>query len=731
MIILEVLPQYTNMVLDRSFTYVYSGTKKVGAGYRVLVKFNNKSIAGYVVSAKTSGLSLSELIKQSGYDIEEIIDVLDNEPILNKDLLDLVDEMTNYYLCGKMAILQCMLPPSLNIKKSSLKAPKIAYETLLEINGDFDSEGLTAAQKEIYVYIKDHAPVIKREIRSQSIIAKLIDYGKIKEVKVEKRRLKVEPEEKEVIEHLTPDQERVIKEFNSSSDSVFLLEGVTGSGKTEVYLTICEQYLKQEKSILMLVPEIALTKAMSDYFISRFHSDVAILHSNLTPAERYDEYRRIQKGEAKIVVGARSAIFAPLSNIGLIILDEEHTESYKQDVYPYYHARDIALMRAKMHGAKVILGSATPSLESRARAARGVYHLLTLDKRINQLPLPTVTVVDISKRYNMSEESYLFSRRLVSEMKDRLEKHEQIILLVNKRGFSTMMCRECGRPILCPTCKVSLVYHKKDETLKCHHCGYIQDVNETCPHCGSDKLMKLGYGTEKVEEEIARVFPEAKVLRLDSDSAKGRSAIREIIDDFSHQKADILIGTQMIAKGHDFKNVTLVGALNADIGLNNPSYKSSERTFELLTQAIGRCGRGEKEGEAIIQTYNPSHYAITNAARQDYENFYKLEMKNRKTLKNPPYYYLCAIRLSCKSSKLCVQLAIEVKDSLTKILKNDAIIYGPITPYISYSDGKYYRTILLKYRDVDKIKNTLRNIKDLLSHHGSIDIGMDFDPYDF
>ncbi|MCD8204680.1 MAG: primosomal protein N' [Coprobacillus sp.] len=725
------MPQYTITVLDRSFTYVYSGDKKVDSGYRVLIKFNNKQIAGYVVSAEKSDLTREELIKKSGYDIEEIIDVIDTEPILNQDLLALVDEMTDYYLCGKMAILQCMLPPSLNIRKSTLKAPKIAYESLLEINGEFNTEGLTAAQKEIYVYINDHAPVIKREIHSQSIISKLLASGKIKEVKVEKRRLNVEPEEKEKIDHLTPDQERVINEFNSSSDSVFLLEGVTGSGKTEVYLTICEQYLKMGKSILMLVPEIALTKAMSDYFISRFHSDVAILHSNLTPAERYDEYRRIQRGEAKIVVGARSAIFAPLSNIGLIILDEEHTESYKQDVYPFYHARDIALMRAKMHGAKVILGSATPSLESRSRASKGIYHLLTLDKRINEMPLPSVTVVDISKRYNMSDESYLFSRRLVSEMRDRLAKKEQIILLVNKRGFSTMMCRECGKPILCPTCKVPLVYHKKDDTLKCHHCGFIEDACTACPHCGSDKLMKLGYGTEKIEEEIGKVFPEAKILRLDSDSAKGRSAIREIIDDFSHGKADILIGTQMIAKGHDFKNVTLVGALNADIGLNNPSYKSSERTFQLLTQAIGRCGRGEKEGEAIIQTYNPSHYAITNAARQDYENFYKIEMKSRKTLKNPPYYYLCAIRLSCKSARLVVELSLNVKDSLTKILKDDAIIYGPITPYISYSDGKYNRTILLKYRDVEKIKTALKNIKDLLSHHGSIDIGMDFDPYDF
>ncbi len=731
MIILDVLPQYTNMVLDRSFTYVYSGEKKVGPGYRVLIKFNNKQIAGYVVSANSTDLSLDELIKQSGYDIEEIIDVMDSEPILNEDLLKLVDELTDYYLCGKMAILQCMLPPSLNVRKSSLKAPKIAYESLLEINGDFDTSGLTAAQKEIYVYIRDHAPVVKREIHSQSIINKLIGSGKVKEVKVEKRRLKVEPEEKEQIEHLTPDQERVINEFNSSSDSVFLLEGVTGSGKTEVYLTICEQYLKKGKSILMLVPEIALTKAMSDYFISRFHSDVAILHSNLTAAERFDEYRRIQKGEAKIVVGARSAIFAPLSNIGLIILDEEHTESYKQDTYPYYHARDVALMRAKMHNAKVILGSATPSLESRSRASKGIYHLLTLDKRINEMPLPSVTVVDISKRYNMSNESYLFSSKLISEMRDRLSKKEQIILLVNKRGFSTMMCRECGRPILCPTCKVPLVYHKKDDTLKCHHCGYIQEVNETCPHCGSNKLMKLGYGTEKIEEEIKKVFPEAVTLRLDSDSAKGRSAIREIIDDFSHQKADILIGTQMIAKGHDFKNVTLVGAINADIGLNNPSYKSSERTFQLLTQAIGRCGRGEKEGEAVIQTYNPSHYAITSAARQDYEYFYKIEMRNRKTLKNPPYYYLCAIRLSSKTSKLCIELALNVKDSLEKILKDQAIIYGPITPYISYSDGKYNRTILLKYRDVDKIKGALKNIKDLFSHRGAIDIGIDFDPYDF
>ncbi len=731
MLILEVLPQYTQTALERSFSYLYDGDKRVDKGYRVLIKFNNKDIVGFVMEVKASDKTKDELEDELGVNLSYIQDVIDTSPIINEDLFNLVDQISDYYLCGKVAILQSMLPPSLNVRKSSLKAPKIAYDYFLTLVGEFDPEGLTAKQKEVYSYINLHKKVLKNEIKSPSILNKLLDLGKIKIIQEEKRRLQVDSDYIEEEHELTKDQQDVIDEFNNSSDMVYLLEGVTGSGKTEVYLALADQYLKMGKSILMLVPEIALTKAMSEYFLSRFHKDVAILHSNLTPGERYDEYRRIESGEAKIVVGARSAIFAPLSNIGLIILDEEHTESYKQDSYPYYHARDIALMRANMHQAKVILGSATPSLESRSRASKGTYHLLKLPERINKLPLPEVTITDIRSRDKFDKRSTYFTTLLIDKIKERLDNHEQVILLVNKRGFSSITCRECGHTILCPTCNVPLIYHKKDETLKCHHCNYAEHFTGICPNCGSSKLVKLGYGTEKIQEEVEKIFPGVRCLRLDSDSAKGRDSIKEIIDDFSAFKADILIGTQMIAKGHDFKNVTLVGVINADLGLSMPSYRSSERTFQLLTQAIGRCGRGDKRGEAIIQTYNPSHYAITCAATQNYERFYKIELENRKTLQYPPYFYLCAVKIDAKTDKTCVETSINILKSLQKELKGNASLYGPVSPYIPYIDGRYHRSILIKYKDSKIVKDVLNEIKDSLIQKGSVNVYIDFDPYDF
>ncbi|MCD8194834.1 MAG: primosomal protein N' [Coprobacillus sp.] len=731
MLILDVYPQYTQSALEHSFSYLYDGTKNVDKGYRVKINFGHQSIVGLVYGVTKTKESKEEIETRLGRKISYIEDVIDSEPVLNDDLFNLVDEIEKYYLCGKVAILQNILPKSLNVKKSALSAPKIAYDSYLEINGEYNEDGLTPKQVEVYSYINCRKRVLKNEIKSVSIINKLLSLGKIKVTQEEKRRLKVDSDFEQEVHELTEEQKAVIDEFNSSDDQVYLLEGVTGSGKTEVYLTLAEQYLKMGKSILMLVPEIALTKAMSEYFISRFHSDVAILHSNLTPAEHYDEYRRIQNGQAKIVVGARSAIFAPLSNIGLIILDEEHTESYKQDTYPYYHARDIALMRARMHKAKVILGSATPSLESRANASRGRYHLLKLNKRINQLPLPRTNIINITKRDQFDKRSSYFTTTLIEAMQERLDNHEQIILLVNKRGFSSLTCRECGQSILCPTCKVPLIYHKTDNTLKCHHCNYVMAMTEACPNCGSSHLIKLGYGTEKVEEEVNKLFPEAVTLRLDSDAAKGRNSIKEIIDDFSSQKADILIGTQMIAKGHDFKNVTLVGVINADLGLSTPSYRSAERTYQLLTQAVGRCGRGDKRGEAIIQTYSPSHYAITCASRQNYETFYKIELQNRKSLQYPPYYFLCAIKIDAKNEDDCIKASQKILISLQKLFGKNASIFGPVLPYIPYMDGRHHRSILLKYQDSKLIRDGLADIKDSLVREGNINVYIDFDPYDF
>ena len=398
--IIELLIEHNNYSLNRPFSYVYFGDKPVDKGYRVLVSFNHQELVGYVLSVKDSDKTIADLEAELGFEISEIIDVLDTSPLLNDDLMKLADEVSDYYLASKISVLQTMLPPSLSPRKSSLKAPKIAYDQYIKIK-NYSEDNLTSNQIELLRLISANQPVLKREIKQVSILKKLLDKELVEIVKVEKRRLEIPNYDKAVIPTLTCDQQKVVDEFNNSDDQIYLLEGVTGSGKSEVYLHLSSQILAQGKSVLMLVPEISLTPMMMRNFISRFNDDVAILHSELTPAEKYDEYRKIASGKCKIVVGARSAIFAPLSNIGLIILDEEHVESYKQDVPPFYHAREVAIFRAKAHGCKVLLGSATPSLESRARAGKGVYHLLKLDKRINDQELPKTTIVNLSDYRNI------------------------------------------------------------------------------------------------------------------------------------------------------------------------------------------------------------------------------------------------------------------------------------------------------------------------------------------
>lgn len=730
--ILEILTEYDSRSLNRPFTYLYDKEKTVDKGFRVLITFNNRQIVGYVLSCQQTDKTIEELEELYGFKLHFIDDVLDCEALLKDDLLSLADEISNYYLSNKIKVLQTMLPPSLNIKKSSLSAPKIAYEKYLIAQPEVDTSQLTPKQLEIYNYIKNCQEILKSEIKSKSVVEKLIDMGAIKVLQKEKRRLKVRNYDIDVKVDLNEDQRKVIDEFIYSSDNIFLLQGVTGSGKTVVYLTICESYLKVGKTVLMLVPEIALTPMMSEYFLKRFSSQVAILHSELTPAQKYDEYRRIARGEAKIVVGVRSAIFAPLDNIGVIILDEEHVESYKQDTPPFYHARDVAIMRAKQHNAKVLLGSATPCLESKARAQKGVYHLLRLDKRINELPLPSTTIVDLSNFENIDRESYLFSLTLRRALEKVLANDEQAILLINRRGFSSSVsCRNCGHIFRCPTCGVPLTYHREENLLKCHHCDYMEVMRDTCPECGSKYLMKTGYGTERIVDELHRLYPSARVLRLDSDTAKARTMIGKTLEKFANKEADILVGTQMIAKGHNFKDVTLVGVVSADAGLSSPSYRSSERTFQLITQAVGRSGREKLGGQAIIQTYNPSNYAITFAARQDYDLFYKKEMAMRKLQFFPPYSYLVSLSISAKNEDLCIETIYTVTDILNKSLGDKAIILGPITPYIPYDGKKYKRSILIKYRDQKEVHEVLSSLLKTLSNKTQINILVNFDPYDF
>ena len=507
-----------------------------------------------------------------------------------------------------------------------------------------------------------------------------------------------------------------------------LLEGVTGSGKTEVYLRVIEEALNQGKTAIMLVPEISLTPQVTDRFISRFGDKVAILHSGLSDGEKYDEWRKVERGEAQVVVGARSAIFAPLTHIGAIIIDEEHESSYKQDSNPRYHARDVALLRAQYNQAVLVLGSATPSLESRARASRGVYDFLQLTKRANPLAqIPQVQVVDFRDYIGQNEASN-FTPVLLEAIQNRLDKGEQTVLMLNRRGYSSfVMCRECGTVDTCPNCDISLTLHMDTKTMNCHYCGFTKDIPQTCPNCASRSIRYYGTGTQKAYDELTTLFPQARILRMDVDTTRKKGSHEEILEAFGQGQADILLGTQMIAKGLDFPNVTLVGVLNADTALNLPDFRSSERTFQLLTQVAGRAGRAEKAGQVFIQSYNPHHYAIDFARKQDYEGFYAYEMGIRRQLGYPPYYYTVGLTLSHKDEETVVKKSYQVMDILRSGLSDKVQILGPTPKPIARTHNLYHYQILLKYRFEDDLQTTLNRVLELTQQAENKDLRLSID----
>ncbi len=486
------------------------------------------------------------------------------------------------------------------------------------------------------------------------------------------------------------------------------------------------------KTVLMLVPEINLTPRMVEYFSRRFGDKIAILHSELTPAERYDEYRRIANGKASIVVGARSAVFAPLKNIGLIILDEEHVESYKQDNMPYYHAREVAIMRGKREDCKVLLGSATPSLETKARAFKGVYGYSEMKVRVNQKPLPETKIIDLTNRTNFAKNSEKLSLPLQNKIKEKLDNNEQILLLINRRGYWTgVNCPKCGHIFTCSSCGGNLTYHQEDNMLKCHHCGFVSLYPDQCPECGNKKLRRIGYGTERVVKELEDIFPNVKVARMDSDVSKVSKNAENILKDFHDGKYDILVGTQMIAKGHDFPLVTLSAVVLADIGLALPTYRAAERTFQLIAQAVGRSGRSKKNGEALIQTFNPKHYAITLGAKQDYENFFITEMNQRKITKYPPYYNLITLEFANSSEEKTMGAAYEFKKTFASYNIEKLEIVGPITPFYSMNNGKHRRVLLLKFKERDLVVEKLKNLVNNLNGLAGVEIKINVDPLDY
>lgn len=513
---------------------------------------------------------------------------------------------------------------------------------------------------------------------------------------------------------LTSEQQVAVKKIDEAVDEqkaqTFLLQGVTGSGKTEVYLQTIAHALEKGRSSLMLVPEISLTPQMVRRVKERFGKQVALLHSALSDGERYDEWRRIEKGEAKVVVGARSAIFAPLKDLGLIIIDEEHESSYKQDDMPRYHARDVARWRSEKHNCPLVLGSATPSLETRARAQKGLYERLTLTQRINGNALPEVTLVDM-RISAKSAPTPDISQELLMSLKDRLQKNEQSVLMLNRRGYSSfVLCRDCGFVIKCPNCDVSLTLHKDTHSLKCHYCGHEEAIPRFCPSCHSDKLQYYGTGTQKVEAQLKQLLPGARILRMDVDTTRKKGAHEKILSKFGKKEADILLGTQMIAKGLDFPDVTLVGVLNADTALSLPDYRSSERTFQLLTQVSGRAGRADKKGQVVIQTYNPDNYAIQLACKQDYEKFFFYEMRLRHINNYPPYFYTIKLTVSAKNEASAAKESFKIKKEMEQYLTSQAVVLGPTPRSILKINNRFYYQLVIKYKYEPELEKYLKKL---------------------
>jgi primosomal protein N' (replication factor Y) (superfamily II helicase) len=510
----------------------------------------------------------------------------------------------------------------------------------------------------------------------------------------------------------------------------FLLEGVTGSGKTEVYLKAIDACLALGRSALLLVPEIGLTPAVAGQFLHRFGDQVAILHSAFHDAERAEQWRRIRSGAATVVVGTRSGVFAPVRNLGLVVVDEEHDQSYKQQETPRYNGRDVAIVRAQEAGAIAVLGSATPSLESRYNAERGKYCRLELPERIERRPLPDVEVIDMRQEFLEMRKLATFSRRLVESITERLARREQTMLLLNRRGFSSFVaCRSCGERIQCVNCAVTLTFHRRDRRMLCHYCNYAQKVPSLCAKCGSEYLHFIGTGSEKVEEELHRDFPEARIARMDRDTVSGKRHFESILHNFRDGNYDVLVGTQMIAKGHDIPNVTLVGIVSADVGLGLPDFRAAERTFQLLTQAAGRAGRGDLPGIVLIQTINPEHYAIRFASEQNYAGFYAKEIQFRKLMRYPPFSALANVLVRSQKQDEALAMSAELGRLLDPAPEGVKVL-GPAEAPVPKLKSEFRYQLLLKAANRKRLNEVLRDVQQFAIHRkwGATALVIDVDP---
>ena len=632
------------------------------------------------------------------------------------------DDLTQIAPLLKQGIVSEVTLLSQNVNKKKQRAICVVegfnYDSVL------NSLEKSKKQYELYAFLLDeqHRIVLLKDIEamgySKSSVDTLIRKGFVEkyDAVVERDPFETRVFEQDVKQHLTSDQQRafeaISEKIHAHEQCTYLLHGVTGSGKTEVYLQTIEEVLNLNRQAMMLVPEIVLTPQMVLRFKRRFGDEVAVLHSGLSKGERYDEWQKIRDGKARVSVGARSSVFAPFKNLGMIIIDEEHESSYKQEDYPRYHARDIAQWRSEYHQCPLILGSATPSLESFARAEKGVYELLSLPNRVNQQALPEVEIVDMREELNSGNRS-MFSNQLRDAIQQRLDNQEQIVLFLNRRGYASfMLCRDCGHVPQCPNCDISLTYHKSTDQLKCHYCGHQEVPPNQCPNCESEHIRQMGTGTQRVEELLQEAFQEARIIRMDVDTTSRKGAHEKLLNDFGSGKGDILLGTQMIAKGLDFPNITLVGVLNADTMLNLPDFRASERTYQLLTQVAGRAGRHEKEGQVLIQTYNPDHYAIKDVQENDYTAFFQKEMNYRKIGKYPPYFFLINFTIAHKEMKKVMEASKHIHKILLQHLTDKALVLGPSPAALSRINNEYRFQILVKYKREPALHEALKYLDD-------------------
>ena len=637
MYIIKVLVGNKSLNVNRLYSYYYESD--IEAYKRVNVIFNHQKLMALTVDSEYTD-SLQTYEKKCGYKLSPIMEVIDNEPIINKLQFEEARWLSKTTVSPFISCLNTMLPKALRTLKNEIKP---VYEQLI-IKHDNPDYKFTAKQKEIYDSCYDGMKLSDARKLSVSIVKKLTD-NKLFEIIEKPREYKSQLSiNSESFKKLTEDQKEVYEGLINSDKPMNLLFGVTGAGKTEVYLHLARKYLEEGKQVLILVPEISLTPQMIERVSSRF-KDVIFYHSALSDQQRFEQYLRVIKKEVRIVVGTRSAIFLPFDSLGLIIIDEEHDSSYTQDSTPCYSVKNVAARLAYLYGCKVLLASATPSLDSYTRALKGEYRLLTLNRRINNTP-PDITIVDLVNECR-NRGSYIISKPLKQAIGETLNNKQQAIILLNRRGYSSVVkCLDCGNAIMCENCDRSLTYHADKKILKCHECGREYRLFKRCPNCGSINLSYYGYGTQKVEQELQKLFPDASIGRMDADTTVRKGAHEAILKSFENHEYDILIGTQMIAKGLDYPSVTLVGILNADAGLMHQDFNAASQTFNLLMQASGRSGRASKAGRVFIQAFNSDHYVLKAVLKQDYNYYYNIEMNYRHKLNYPPYSHLMELIVS-------------------------------------------------------------------------------------